>query len=111
VIGKSEWIYKESKVALLAVGGQVAVASSVQFALEDYTQSIVFGNNDALLCLAERMGSVEPLLGLKFKPFTTNEISLITTAQMRNWTLALTITPAVLITAVAIIILVRRKYA
>lgn len=94
-----------------ATGGQVAVASSVQFALEDYTQSIVFGNNDALLCLAERMGSVEPLLGLKFKPFTTNEISLITTAQMRNWTLALTITPAVIVIAVATIILVRRKYA
>ena len=59
----------------------------------------------------EELGSVEPLIGLKFKPFTTDTISLITTAQMRNWTLALTITPAVLVTAAAIIILVRRKYA
>lgn len=92
-------------------GGQVVVCSSVEFALEDYMQSNVFGNNDAVLCLCGELGSVDPLLGLKFKPFATDEISLITTAQMRNWTLALTITPAVLITAVAIIILVRRKYA
>jgi hypothetical protein len=91
--------------------GQVVVCSSVEFALEDYMQSNVFGNNDAVLCLCGELGSVDPLLGLKFKPFATDEISLITTAQMRNWTLALTITPAVLITAVAIIILVRRKYA
>ncbi|MBQ7338462.1 MAG: Gldg family protein [Clostridia bacterium] len=94
-----------------ATGGQVVVCSSVEFALEDYMQSIVFGNNDMLLCLAEKLGSVEPLLGLKFKPFTTDEISLITTAQMRNWTLALTITPAVLVIGAATIILVRRKYA
>lgn len=94
-----------------STGGQVAVVSSVEFAMEDYTQSIVFGNSDMLLCLAERLGSAEPLIGLKYKPFTTDQISLITTAQMRNWTLALTITPAVLVVAVATIILVRRKYA
>ena len=33
-IGKSEWIYRESKVALLAVGGQVAVAEKVRDTLK-----------------------------------------------------------------------------
>ncbi len=94
-----------------ATGGRVLLCSSVEFATEEYMQSIVFGNNDTMLSLAGHLGSVEPLLGLKFKPFTTNEISLITTAQMRNWTIALTVTPAVLVLGVAIIILVRRKYA
>lgn len=94
-----------------STGGSLMVCSSVEFALEDYMQSIVFGNNDTVLSLAEHLGSVSPLLGLKFKPFTTDQISLITTAQMRNWTLALTIIPAVLVIGTAIIILVRRKYA
>lgn len=92
-------------------GGQVMICTSVEFATEAYMQSIVFGNNDTMLCMAKQLGTVEPLLGLKFKPFTTDEISLITTAQMRNWTLALTIIPAVLVLGTAIMILVRRKYA
>jgi hypothetical protein len=92
-------------------GGQVMLCSSVEFASEKYMQSIVFGNSDTVQCLSGHLGSVEPLLGLKFKPFTTDKISLITTAQMRNWTITLTVVPAVLVLGVAITILVRRKYA
>ena len=33
-LGKSEWIYRESKVALMAVGGQVAVAEKVRDCLK-----------------------------------------------------------------------------
>ena len=92
-------------------GATVVVCSSVQFTTEDYMQSVVFGNNDALLYLLEDMGKEDILMGLKFKPFSTTTISSITTAQMRNWTIALSVTPAVLIVTVAIFILVRRKYA
>ena len=74
-------------------------------------QSVVFGNNDAMLYLLEDMGKEDILMGLKFKPFSTTTITSITTAQMRNWTLALTLTPAVIIVTVAIFVLVRRKYA
>lgn len=92
-------------------GAAVMTCTSVQFATEAYMQSVVFGNNDAMLYLLEDMGKEDILMGLKFKPFSTTTITSITTAQMRNWTLALTLTPAVIIVTVAIFVLVRRKYA
>ena len=45
------------------------------------------------------------------KPFASTDISIITTSQMLKWTLALAITPAVLITAIAVVILVKRRRA
>jgi hypothetical protein len=57
------------------------------------------------------MGLEEVLVGLRYKPFVTNVISSITTQQMLRWTLGLSLTPAVIILAVATVVLVRRKYS
>lgn len=94
-----------------STGGQVVVCSSIQFAGEKYLQSAVFGNFDALLSLSRTMGLEDVIYGLRYKPFSSNTISTITTSQMLSWTLWLTITPAVLIAAVATFVLVRRKHS
>lgn len=90
---------------------RVMVCSSIEFAQEKYLHSAVFGNTDVLLLTMKGMGLEEVLVGLRYKPFVTNVISSITTKQMLHWTLGLTITPAVIILAVATFVLVRRKYS
>ena len=57
------------------------------------------------------MGLEDVIYGLRYKPFSSNTISTVTTSQMLSWTLWLTITPAVLIAAVATFVLVRRKHS
>lgn len=94
-----------------STGGQIMVCSSIQFAGEKYMQSAVFGNFDALLSVSREMGLEEVIYGLHYKPFSSSTISTITTSQMLSWTLWLTITPAVLIAALATFVLVRRKHS
>lgn len=90
---------------------RVMVCGSIEFAGESYLKSPVFGNNDVLLSVEKDMGLDNVLIGLRHKPFATDTISSITTAQMLRWTLGLTLTPAILILAVATFVLVRRKYS
>jgi hypothetical protein len=94
-----------------STGSRVMVCSSIEFAGESYLKSPVFGNNDVLLSVEKDMGLDNVLIGLRHKPFATDTISSITTAQMLHWTLGLTLTPAILILAVATFVLVRRKYS
>lgn len=90
---------------------RVVVCGSVEYGAEDYLQSAVFGNADALLCTLVEMGKDDVMIGLHYKPFSTSEIASITTRQMTTWTLVLTLTPAVIVLGTAIAILVRRKYS
>lgn len=92
-------------------GAQVMVCGSTEYALEDYLESAVFGNNDVLLSVMKQMGKEDVLIGLRYKPFSTTKISSITTSQMLRWTLGLSLTPAVVILAVSTFVLVRRKYS
>lgn len=94
-----------------STGGQLMVSSSIAFAGEKYLQSAVFGNFDALLSISRQMGLEDVIYGLRYKPFAANKISSITTSQMLNWTLWLSITPAVLIAGIATFVLVRRKHS
>jgi hypothetical protein len=94
-----------------ATDTRVMVCSSIEFAGEKYLHSAVFGNTDVLLLTMKDMGLEEVLVGLRYKPFVTNVISSITTQQMLRWTLGLSLTPAVIILAVATVVLVRRKYS
>lgn len=90
---------------------RVMVCSSIEFAGEKYLHSAVFSNTDVLLLTMKDMGLDEVLVGLRYKPFVTSVISSITTKQMLNWTLGLTLTPAIVILALATVVLVRRKYS
>ncbi len=90
---------------------RVGVVSSVRFATEDFLQSAVYGNTDTMLRLLGRFGDCTTPEGLTIKPFQSTDMSLVTTAQKLRWTLLLSIVPAVIVIAVAVPVLVRRKHS
>jgi len=85
--------------------------SSVRFLTEEYLQSAVYGNSDLSMRLFGTLGKDFVPEGLTIKPFSSLEISTVTTAQMVQWTLWLTLTPTVAVTAIALIVLIRRRRA
>ncbi len=89
----------------------VGVIASADFCEETFLQSAVYGNNDTLMRTFRHMGKEFTTEGLTIKPFASTDISIITTAQMLKWTLVLSLTPVVLITAAAVVILVKRRRA
>lgn len=90
---------------------KVGVVSSTRFASEAFLQSAVYGNSDALLRLFRVFGRTPSPEGLNVQPFEATEMSLLTTAQKRNWTIFLTALPALIVVAVAVPILVRRRHS
>lgn len=89
----------------------VGVVSSVNFGTRDYLQSAVYDNGDVLLTLFEEIGGRTVPTGLTIKPFASYDISTITTAQMLRWTIALSVIPAVVVLAVAVVVLIKRRRA
>lgn len=89
----------------------VGVISSVDFSAEEFLQSAVYGNGDVILHTLKNMGRELVPEGLTIKPFSSTDISTITTAQMLYWTIALAAVPAVTVTLVAVAVLVRRRRA
>ena len=89
----------------------VGVVSSVNFATRTYLQSAVYDNGDVLFSLFEEIGGRTAPTGLTIKPFASYDISTITTAQMLRWTVALAVIPAVAISAIAVIVLIKRRRA
>lgn len=90
---------------------RVGVVSSVRFATESFLQSAVYGNSDTMLRLLGNLGGTTTPEGLSIKPFHSSNMSLVTTVQKRRWTILLSVLPALCVSAVAVPILVRRKYA
>ena len=90
---------------------RVGVVSSVRFATESFLQSAVYGNTDTMLRLLGDVSGRQTPEGLTIKPFHSSDMSTVTTAQKLRWTILLSVLPALVIAAVAVPILVRRKYA
>ncbi len=89
----------------------VGVVGSVDFCAEDFLQSAVYGNGDAMMRTFTNVGKDMVPEGLTIKPFASTDISIITTAEMLWWTLTLALTPAVCFTLAGVIILVKRRRA
>ena len=89
----------------------VCVVASTDFSEETFLQSAVYGNTDALLRVLKNMGREFTPEGLTIKPFESLNISTVTTRQMLLWTIGLSATPAILITAIAVTVLVKRRRA
>lgn len=89
----------------------VMVCSSTEFANESTLQSGVYDNGAFLLTAMEAMGKEEVPVRLKAQPFSDDTIHILTTAQSRNITIALVAIPVVVVLAVGLIVLVRRKFA
>ena len=94
-----------------AASSYVGVCSSVEMLTEQFLQSAVYGNTDTMLQIFETIGENDTPMGLKIKPLESSKISIVTTAEMWKWTLILAITPAVVATVAATVILVKRKRA
>ena len=94
-----------------AGSSRVGVISSVRFFTEDFLQSAVYGNTDVALRLFESFGKEAVPKGLTIKPFLSQDISTITTAEMVRWTVALAVTPVILFGAAAVVVLVKRHRA
>lgn len=90
---------------------RVGVVASTDFALESQLQSAVYGNTDSMMRMFHTFGKQFVPEGLSIKPFDSTTISAITTAQMLVWTVALSVSPAVVVTAVAVVLLTRRRRA
>ena len=89
----------------------VGVVSSVDFCSEDFLQSAVYGNTDTMMRAFRVLGKEHTPEGLTIKPFESLDISTITTRQMLWWTVGLAATPAIVITALAVTVLVKRRRA
>ncbi len=111
VDGKSVMLMSLTEQTLEGGKSRVGVVSSVRFATEDYLQSAVYGNTDAMLRILATVGGTTTPEGLTIKPFHASSMSTITTAQKLRWTLLLAILPALAVTAVAVPALVRRRYS
>ena len=89
----------------------VGVVTSVDFSAEEFLQSAVYGNTDALMRILKTTGKTYTPEGLTIKPFEALEMSTVTTREMLWWTIGLAVTPAVAVTAIAVIVLVKRRNA
>ena len=89
----------------------VGAISSVKFAMREYLQSPVYGNTDTLMHLFNATGGPVNSEGLRPVPFDYREISTVTTAEILFWTVTLTAVPALAVTTVALVVLIRRRRA
>ncbi|MBQ8345089.1 MAG: Gldg family protein [Clostridia bacterium] len=89
----------------------VGVLSSVDFSALEFLQSAVYGNSDAMFRCFEYAGRSFTPEGITLKPFASQDISTITTTQMLQWTIGLSVTPAVVVLVVAVAVLIKRRRA
>ena len=94
-----------------STNASVLVCSSTDFATESTLQSGVYDNGSFLLTAMEAMGKSEVPVELKSQPFSDDTIHILTTAQARNITIALVAVPTLVVLAVGLIVLIRRKFA
>ncbi len=88
----------------------VIACGSTEFASQAFLQSTAFGNS-AFLEYALRTIGQEPVpVGIKFKQFGDYTMDTVTTAEATQYTVVLTVVPAVLALGAGIFVLVRRKY-
>ncbi len=111
VDGSPSFLLTVTEQTLEKGSSRVGVISSVDFSSEEFLQSAVYGNADLIQRLLQLCGKERTVEGLTIKPFAATDISTVTTAEMLSWTLALALTPAVILLTVGVVILVRRRRA
>lgn len=94
-----------------ATGGAVFVSASTEFATEDGLASGVYDNGAFLLTAMQAMGKDEIPIRLVSQPFADDTIHILTTSAARNITIALVAGPILVVTAIGLVVLIRRKTA
>ena len=89
----------------------VIACASTDFISADMLQSIVYGNSDMLGSTLRAVGRETVVVDLAHKPFDKTQIETLTTAQANQYTVILTVIPALIVVVLGVFVVVRRKYA
>lgn len=89
----------------------VIACASTDFVSADMLQSIVYGNSELLISTLRAVGRETIVVDLAHKPFDKTEIESMTTAQANQYTVILTVVPALTVLVLGVFVVVRRKYA
>ena len=105
-------VTRESRMAdnTTADYSYVIACGSTEFLSNALLQSNTYGNDDLMLSALRAVSKELVIVNLDHKPFAKTSIENITTAQANAYTWVLILLPAVITPAVAIYVLVRRKY-
>ncbi len=105
-------VTRESRMAdnTTADYSYVIACGSTEFLSNPLLQSNTYGNEDLMLSALRAVSKELVIVNLDHKPFAKTSIENITTAQANAYTWVLIALPAIITPAVAIFVLVRRKY-
>lgn len=87
----------------------VIAFGSTEYATQELLESNAYGNNDLLLSACRIVGQEPVPVGIGFKPFADKTIDTITTAETTQYTVVLSVVPALVALVAGVVVLVRRK--
>lgn len=102
---------QESNYTSINNSSYVLACSSTQFASEAFLQSAVYGNSDMMMSAFRAVGKEIVPVGLTFKPFASQDIESITTKQANQYTVVLTVIPAVVLLGAGVFVIVKRRFS
>ncbi|MBO5415130.1 MAG: Gldg family protein [Clostridia bacterium] len=100
---------QESNYTSVDENSYVLACGSTQFSASTYLDSASYGNADVLLSACRAIGKEPVPVGLEPKPFADYDIDSITTAESTQYTVVLTVVPALIAIISGAIVLIRRK--
>ena len=100
---------QESNYTTISEASYVVACSSIEFLTSVLLQDNSYGNSDVLLSVCRAIGQEPVPVGLDPKPFADKTIDVITTAEATQYTVVLTVIPAVIALVTGIVIIIRRK--
>ncbi len=108
-ITKEDRTTQESNYTTLSEASYVVACGSTDFATEGLLRSESYGNSDLLLSALRVIGREPVPVGLEPNPFADYTIDSITTKESTQYTVVLTVVPAVIAIGVGAFVLIRRK--
>ncbi len=100
---------QESNYTVVNEASYVVACGSVDFLNETLLQAGSYGNTDVLLSVCRAIGQEPVPVGLDPKPFSDTTIDVITSNEATQYTVVLTVLPAVITLITGVVVIVRRK--
>lgn len=100
---------QEDNYTVISEASYVVACGSTDFATEKCLDSDSYGNSELLLSLCRFIGHEPVPVGIERKPFADYTIDTITTAASTQYTVVLTVIPAVIAIGAGAFVLIRRK--
>ena len=100
---------QESIYSTVSEASYVIACSSVDFLSEAILATSSYGNNNVILSACRSIGQEPVPVGLDPTPFADTTINAITSAEATQYTVVLTVLPAIAALVCGIVIIIRRK--